>query len=271
MHNTTHVEISALSPCTALKCTHGSVRFGDVGEQNKSDYSREVGFLLCHRMGRGGHRWMEEGGKKNWGGQGGTWGAKENNASLRSLADFPGVEDGSGRKRTGFVVENVSVLLLLLPLLSKFRPAKQQGGEPATICHLQSELWARLIRRHLNTEIQLALFLFNALFASEGSAAYVGTNKCQRDVPRTRGAERPGRVAPRLLIIGPGLASAKTCESRDKNTGRCKASERGVSRSAGAAGVGLNMQKAQTSVCAHVSPNHRQHTSDAKSETEQRH
>lgn len=92
---------------------------------------------------------VDGGGRKEKprGGQGGTWGAKENNASLRSLADFPGVEDGSGRKRTGFVVENVSVLLLLLPLLSKFRPAKQQGGGPATICHLQSELWARLISR----------------------------------------------------------------------------------------------------------------------------
>lgn len=51
------------------------------------------------------------------GGQGGTWGGKENNTSPRSLADFPGVEDGSGRKRICFVVENVSVLLLL-PLLS---------------------------------------------------------------------------------------------------------------------------------------------------------
>lgn len=69
VHNTTHVEISALFPRTALKRTHGSVRFGDVGEQNESDYSRAVGFLLCHRMGRGGRGWMEDGGKKNQGGE----------------------------------------------------------------------------------------------------------------------------------------------------------------------------------------------------------
>lgn len=114
-------------------------------------------------------------------------------------------------------------------------------------------------QRNLNTEIQLALFPFNVLLALEGSAAYVRTNKCQRDVLRTRGAERSGCVTPRPLIVSPGLASAKTCESRNKNTGRCKASKRGVSRSAGAAGVGLNMQKAQTSVRARLAKSQAAH------------
>lgn len=34
-------------------------------------------------------------------------------------------------------------------------------------------------QRHLNTEMQLALFPFNVLFALEGSVAYVRPNKCQ--------------------------------------------------------------------------------------------
>lgn len=204
--------------------------------------------------------WRREG-RKTKGGKEALGEQKKTIHLFAPFADFPGVEDGSGRKRIGFVVENISVPLLSPPpppplQVSPGQAAGRTTGENMSppIRTAGSPYQSPLLsppQRHLNTEIQLALFPFNVLFALEGSAAYVRANKCQRDAARTRGAGRPARVAP--------LASANTCESRDKNTGRCKASERGASRSAGAAGVGLNMQKAQTSVRARLAKSQAAH------------